>query len=275
MRTRRLQTQAQTLLLLAGLCHTAWSADVQVAIVNYAFVPATTNVNVGDTVTWTWYGDYHSTTATNGLWDSGVYNTGYVYSFTFPSAGDFPYICTVHLFAGEIDVGLPPVPPTVTLTNPAADSTFSAPATIDLAASVVDTNAAVTSVMFFQGANLLGTVTNNPYSLVVSNLVAGSYNFSAVATDTNGLAATNSVSIQVVTPVSPSISAPVRNASSFEFSYGASPGLWYEVQRAVTLPEWVPISTNLAAGTSVLFQDSNAPTNTAYYRVMLVPNPTP
>lgn len=263
----------QAVLLLAGFCHTAWAANVSVDIIDYAFVPQSVTVNVNDTVTWDWVSDDHSATADDGLWDSGIYNTGYVYSYTFTSTGDYPYYCVVHGFTGDVSVQLPPNPPTVTLTNPPANATFSAPATIQLAATVVDTNATVTNLQFYEGSNLLGTQTNSPYSVVVSNLAAGPYTFSAVATDTNGLSGTNSVSIQVVTPVATSISAPLRTPGTFQFSYGASPGLTYVVQRALTLPNWVPINTNLAASPSVLFQDASAPASTAYYRVQLMPNP--
>ncbi|HEX3719848.1 MAG TPA: Ig-like domain-containing protein [Verrucomicrobiae bacterium] len=273
MKHRNLRGKIQAVLLFAGFCHTAWAANVSVNIIDFAFVPQSVTVNVNDTVTWDWVSDAHSSTADDGLWDSGVFDTGYVYSYTFTSTGDYPYYCIVHGFTGDVSVQPPANPPTVTLTNPPANATFSAPANIQLAAATVDTNAAVASVQFYEGSNLLETQTNSPYSFVVSNLAAGPYTFSAVATDTNGLSGTNSVSIQVVTPIPMSISAPLLTPGSFQFSYGASPGLTYVVQRAVTLPNWIPIDTNLAASESVLFQDASAPSNAAYYRVQLMPNP--
>lgn len=259
----------------------AWAANVHVGIINYAFSPMSVNINVNDKVTWTWLSDDHSSTAgapsgvssDDGLWDSGVFNTGHVFSLTFTSVGDFPYYCTVHLFTGDVNVVMTNNPPTVTLTNPPAGATFSAPATIDLAATAADSGGTVASVRFYEGPTLLATQTHAPYSFVVSNLAAGPYTFSAVATNNGGLSATNTVSVQVVTPVATTISAPVRTPGAFQFSYGTSPGLTYVVQRAVTLKNWITINTNTAAGMTVLFQDNSPPANSGYYRVHLLPNP--
>jgi plastocyanin len=65
------------------------------------FSPASVTINVGDTVKWTWGSDFHSSTSgipgmPNGIWDSGIVNTGATFSHTFNSAGSFPYYCTVH-----------------------------------------------------------------------------------------------------------------------------------------------------------------------------------
>jgi plastocyanin len=65
------------------------------------FSPASVTINVGDTVKWTWGSDFHSTTSgvpgmPNGIWDSGLLNTGATFSHTFNSAGSFPYYCTAH-----------------------------------------------------------------------------------------------------------------------------------------------------------------------------------
>jgi len=59
-----------------------------------------TTISAGQTVMWNWPGGPHSTTSGNcctpdGKWDSGVRSSG-SFSQTFPSAGSFPYFCTVH-----------------------------------------------------------------------------------------------------------------------------------------------------------------------------------
>jgi PKD repeat protein len=68
---------------------------------------STTTINVGDTVVWNWDESFHSTTSggcpngncvPDGMWDSGVITaTPHTFSFTFPTAGSFPYHCAVHL----------------------------------------------------------------------------------------------------------------------------------------------------------------------------------
>lgn len=263
------------ILLAVVIGPTVWGANVPVSVVNYAFDPASVTINVNDTIVWTWYGDCHSSTseAFPALWDSSVFNTGYVFSRTFTTNGAFPYFCVVHGFTGEIDVSTNN-PRSVILTSPPAGVTFSTPATINLAANVSDSVGTVVSVGFFEGPTLLKTLTSSPYSFVVTNPTPGSYTFSAVATDNGGLSVTNSVSIQVVTPTGLTIAAPHWNTpASFQFNYAADVNLRYEVQRSLALSNWVTISTNTATSTSMPFLDTSASAQAGFYRVERLSNP--
>jgi plastocyanin len=61
---------------------------------------STTTVRAGQMVSWTWVSGPHSTTSgvccgPDGKWDSGI-RSGGTFSQSFPSAGTFPYYCTVH-----------------------------------------------------------------------------------------------------------------------------------------------------------------------------------
>lgn len=257
------------------VCLTSANAGtVPVDIVNYAFSPDTVTINVDDTVQWNWQGNYHSTTSYDYLWDSGVYNQPFAFSYTFTSAGSYPYYCSIHFFAGTVNVQAPSVPPTVAITNPVPGVVLSAPATLTLSATATAADGTSPSVQFFQETSALGLVANAPYSQVVSNLPAGNYSFSAVATDDNGLLATNTISLSVVVPVAVTITAPKRGSStSFQFSYPAAVGLRYAVDRATLLPNWTALSTNTAATPVVLFQDNNATAGASYYRVRPLPNP--
>ena len=67
-----------------------------VHVVNFQFNPDPIPIKVGDTVNWVWDADNHSTTSDTAIWDSGVHNTGFSYSHTFTSAGNFPYYCSIH-----------------------------------------------------------------------------------------------------------------------------------------------------------------------------------
>ncbi|MGH2362080.1 MAG: cupredoxin domain-containing protein, partial [bacterium] len=74
---------------------------------------------VGGTVTWTWNsgGVSHSTTSgacspncmPDGRWDSGVHSTPNTFSFTFTSAGTYPYYCSFHgaSMTGTVQVNPP------------------------------------------------------------------------------------------------------------------------------------------------------------------------
>ena len=55
--------------------------------------------------------------------------------------------------------------PTIVLTSPANGAVYTAPATINLAASVTANGHTLTQVQFYNGATLLGTVATTPYSL--------------------------------------------------------------------------------------------------------------
>lgn len=66
-------------------------------LTNRAYAPAVAEVAVGTTVRWTNSDAVpHTTTADGTLWNSGTVASGGGFSFTFPTAGTFPYHCTIH-----------------------------------------------------------------------------------------------------------------------------------------------------------------------------------
>ena len=83
-------------------------------------------------------------------------------------------------------------PPVVTLTAPAANATYSAPATVTISATASDADGTVSKVGFYNGSTLLTEVTAAPYSYTWSNVAAGTYAITAKATDNSGASATSS-----------------------------------------------------------------------------------
>jgi hypothetical protein len=253
------------------------AAVANVSIVDYAFSPSSVAINVNDVVKWTWASDYHSTTSSGGLWDSGVYSTGYTYNHTFSTTGSFPYICSIHYFMGTVVVQgstAPPPPPTVSITSPPNGSVLSAPASLTLKASVADSGGNVTNVQFFQGTTSLGSVETVPYSKIVTGLPAGNYTFAAVVMDNNGFSATNAVTVKVITPTVTSLSGLQRvSPTGFKFTYAADVGLSYVVQQSVDLKNWNSVSTNTAVSNQAAFQDTAASESARFYRVGRLPNP--
>ena len=65
-------------------------------------------------------------------------------------------------------------PPTIALTSPANGASYTAPATINLAASVTANGHTITKVQFYNGATLLGEDTTAPYTFTWSSVTAGS-----------------------------------------------------------------------------------------------------
>jgi len=119
-------------------------------------------------------------------------------------------------------------PPTVSLTSPASGASYTAPATINLAANAADANGTVARVEFFSGATLLNTDTTSPYAYTWSNVAAGSYSLRAVAYDNAGASASSAtvtVTVSAATglpdgQVAADIGSPAI-AGSTTFSSGA------------------------------------------------------
>jgi plastocyanin len=99
-------------------------AGPTVGIQAMTFSPASLTVAAGATVTWVNNDTVtHTSTADGGAWDSGLITPGGSFSFTFSTAGTFPYHCNIHPgMTGTIVVTAPitptptPVPPTATPT---------------------------------------------------------------------------------------------------------------------------------------------------------------
>jgi RHS repeat-associated protein len=81
--------------------------------------------------------------------------------------------------------------PTVAITAPTAGTTFGAPATITVTATAADADGTIAKVDFYQGSTLIGTATASPYTISWTNVAAGSYSLTAIATDNLGGTATS------------------------------------------------------------------------------------
>jgi len=81
-------------------------------------------------------------------------------------------------------------PPTAALTAPADGTYLNHPGLVTLSANAQGTDGSVTSVAFYDGSTLLGSVSNAPYTLS-ANLGGGTHLLTAVATDSNGLSKTS------------------------------------------------------------------------------------
>ena len=199
---------------------------------------------------------------------------------------------------GSADVGnthilalrrlLPNTPPTVSITSPVNNAVFPAPASFTLTATASDPDGTITKVDFFQGATLVGTATTSPYSVPVSNLVAGSYSYTAVATD-NRSGTTTSTPVNVIVDSLPGVAltSPANNATftapanitlsatasdtdgtiqKVEFFYGGT-----NLIATVTTPPYSVIWTSVPQGTyaitAVATDDRGIPTTSTAVNV--------
>jgi plastocyanin len=93
--------------LFAPLAASAQTYTVHIS--DFAFKPATLNVNVGDTVVFiNDDGDAHTVTAVDKSFDSAGLDTHDQFKHTFANAGTYPYFCALHPYMkGTIIVHVP------------------------------------------------------------------------------------------------------------------------------------------------------------------------
>jgi len=158
-------------------------------------------------------------------------STGGVTRVTLASPAATTVSWTVNFGSGAANV-----PPTAALTSPVNNSTFTAPATVQLAATANDADGTVVRVEFYAGATLLGTDTASPWSFAWQQVAAGNYSLTAVAYDNAGAPGTSAaVGISVLQP----------GVTYYTLSIGVSPA------NAGTV-SLQPAGGVYAAGTSVL-----------------------
>jgi plastocyanin len=255
-------------------------ANVTVGSGGLIFTPQITNIHSGDQVIWQWATGNHTVTSSNNAWSStAVQSAGTSFTNTFITPGTYGYYCGPHKsfgMVGEVVVAAVPQPPTVSITNPVAGEVFAAPASVSIQASTSDSSGTVTSVQFLVGTNVVATSTTPPFAAVTNNLPAGNYNLFAIATDSNGLTATNQVPVSVVTPIVSSPGLPTQLAPhAFKFSFTGNTGLSYVFQSAtnLVLPNWINLYTNQAVGGTIDYTDLDATLAGRFYRVERLSNP--
>jgi len=92
---------------------------------------------------------------------------------------------------------VPNKPPVVSITKPVNNRSFAAPGYIHLEAAASDTDGRITNVKFYNGATLLRTEYEFPYTYHWENVPAGTYTITAVATD-NWSAHTTSAPVTII-----------------------------------------------------------------------------
>ena len=188
-------------------------------------------------------------------WGQIVYSSGFTYERSTPAA--------------------PPPTPSVSITNPANNAVFAAPANLTILASATVSVGSVTNVAFFSNSISLGSVQTPPFTLTTGSLGEGGYVLTAVAT-AGGISATSApVNITVILPTPITIPEGSVTASNGQiaFNYAADPGLSYVVERASALTNWLPVLTNVATANLEHFAESILPGGAFLYRVGRLPNP--
>jgi hypothetical protein len=261
----------------------AWGVKAQYVEVDVwydGFWPADVSIVTGQTVVW--FGaddddfDYPFTvTSLSGAWTQGVLSyPGDYFWHQFNVPGSYDYYDSGWYNFGTVHVTAN-VPPSVTITNPLNHAVFTPPATFTFAADASDTDVdGLWDVEFYVGTNLVDDVYSSPFSTLVTNLAAGSYTLSVIAYDYAYATATNSISITVQSAAPIRLSAPRIVAGKFQFdATGLTAGKTNVLQSSTNLPfptNWVPILTNVAAGSSASFTNTVSP-GRRFYRLVQLP----
>jgi hypothetical protein len=138
--------------------------------------------------------------------------TPYSFSWTNVAAGSYTITAKATDNLGaltisapiNITVVAPNQSPVVSVSNPQSGAVFTAPASITIDASATDADGTITKVDFYQGSTLIGSDNTTPYSFSWTNVAAGSYTITAIATDNNG-ASTTSAPVLITVNQSPAV----------------------------------------------------------------------
>jgi len=99
-------------------------------------------------------------------------------------------------------------PPTVSISSPANNATFTELASITINASAADSDGSVSKVEFFSNGAKIGEDTSSPFSFGWSGVPVGSYALRAVATDNLGTASTSAVvNVTVTASTAPTVAS--------------------------------------------------------------------
>lgn len=143
--------------------------------------------------------------------------------------------------------------PVVTIISPTNGAVFSTNSDVLLAADASESNGVIAQVEFLLGTNSAGIVSNSPFSMILSNLAAGSYVLTARATDTQGNVGIStpvsfSTGVPVVIITSPTNGAKFPENSNILFSADAS-----EPGATITQVEFLVDSNSVGVATSSPF----------------------
>lgn len=127
-------------------------------------------------------------------------------TFTNPPAGDLSVYAVVYDNQGasatsavyNTSIVLSQQPPIVALAQPTNGTSVLAPVNLVVRANASDVDGWVSRVEFQRDGVKVGTVTNSPFALTLTNHSLGSFGYTAVATDNQGLVSTSAVSVVTI-----------------------------------------------------------------------------
>jgi len=245
------------------------AATIVVGLFDCGIVPPNVSINLGDTVVWRreFPADPSSyfVESYTGEWKSPAITTN-SFSFTVTSPGTFYYRSSA-------------APGTVTVvasTNPPPDLSIAAPpdgfrfvgGDLLMQAATAKNPVEVASIIFFEGANVLGIATNAPYRLTTSWSARGEFSLTAQMTDTAGITWTSPpVKIKVVDNWPNYVCCP-RPLPGGRFAFNwSSVAPRHHIESSVDLTNWTCGSRILCTGYGTYVDETCTNGVKTFYRV--------
>ena len=146
--------------------------------------------------------------------------------------------------------------PSISITSPANNASFTAPTTVSIAATASDPENRMTSVDFYAGSTLITRDTTAPYSASWSPGSAGTYPLTAVAHDADGgssTSATVNVSVQTSTNRPPTVTLSTGGVLTFNAPAAIT------MTASASDPEGRLARVEFFNGSTRLYSDTSAP----------------
>ena len=172
------------------------------------------------------------------------------------------------------------VPPTISIVTPTNGVLIAAPATVILEATAADADGSIVEVAFFRAVNHggpagslepLGTATNSPFRVTLSDLQPGFYHLVAQATDNQGAKTLSSeVVLTVYAPFKIEMIVRDQAQTMIFINDTIAPGVvTLSTQASIDLQSWVDLPGTFSAdsGGFVEFKDATG-LNWRFYRVL-------
>jgi regulation of enolase protein 1 (concanavalin A-like superfamily) len=123
-----------------------------------------------------------TTSPYSASWTSAPAGSYALTARAYDSAGGAQTSAAVNISIGSASNQLP----AVSITSPATGASFTAPASVTIAATATDTDGTIAGVDFYVGSQLVASDTSSPYTASWTNVAAGTYSLTAVARDNSG-----------------------------------------------------------------------------------------
>jgi hypothetical protein len=176
-----------------------------------------------------------------GIWDSTAVANG-PHTLTAVATDMSGSQTTATAVSKAVSVTVNNLQPTVTITAPTNGTTYAAPATVILAASVTPNDHTITAVEFYNGSTLLGLSTSAPYTCAWTNVGAAVYGITAAAVYDSG--STVDSSVLTVTVTNQPVSSDSTNLTFASTSGTISAPFYITNNNAIVQPAYTTLAAS-------------------------------